>query len=124
MGNGFKGPVHQRGVSKLGLLIMGVIVALFLTVGLKVGPLYLDNNVVTTLADDLVADGSANRLRGEEIRQRFADALRLNSIYDFDLSDIEIIRSGGQTQIRIAYERRMPLIANLDVVAVFDHTAQ
>ena len=103
---------------------MGAIVALFLTVGLKVGPLYLDNNVVTTLADDLVADGSANRLRGEEIRQRFADALRLNSIYDFDLSDIEVIRSGGQTQIRIAYERRMPLIANLDVVAVFDHTAQ
>jgi len=111
-------------VSKFGLLIMGIFIAGFLTVGLKVGPLYMDNDVLTSLADDLVADGTANRLQVEEIRQRFADALRLNSIYDFDLSDIEIRRGGGVTAIRIAYERRLPLVANLDIVAVFDHTAQ
>ena len=123
MGKGFNYPGYQRGVSKLGLLIMGIFIALFLTVGLKVGPLYMDNSVLTGLADDMVADGTANRLRVDEIRQRFADALRLNSIYDFDLSDIEIIRSGGQTAIRISYERRLPLVGNLDIVAVFDHTA-
>jgi len=124
MANDFKGPGRQRGVSKLGLLIMGIFIALFLTVGLKVGPLYMDNNVLTSLADDMVGDGTANRLQVAEIRQRFADALRLNSIYDFDLADIEIRRGGGQTAITIAYERRLPLFANLDIVAVFDHTAQ
>lgn len=124
MANSFKGPGKQRGVSKLGLLIVGIFVVLFLTVGLKVGPLYMDNNVLTTLADDLVEDGTVNRLEIDEIRQRFADALRLNSIYDFNLSDIEIRRGGGRTTIRIAYERRLPLLANLDIVAVFDHTAQ
>lgn len=124
MTKGFKGPDRQRGVSKLGLLIMGIFVALFLTVGLKVAPLYMDNDVLNSLADDLVDDGTANRLQIEEIRQRFADALRLNSIYDFDLADIEIRRGGGRTSIRIAYERRLPLFANLDIVAVFDHTAQ
>jgi hypothetical protein len=103
---------------------MGVFVALFLTVGLKVGPLYMDNSVVNSLADELVADGTADRLRVDEIKQRFADALRLNSIYDFQLSDIEVARAGGRTAIRIAYERRIPLLANLDIVAVFDHTAQ
>jgi len=124
MVNGFKGPSYQRGVSKFGLLIMGLFVALFLTVGLKVGPLYMDNNTLTSMADDMIADGTANRLAVDEIRQRFADALRLNAIYDFDLSDIEIRRGGGVTSIRIAYERRLPLFANLDIVAVFDHTAQ
>ncbi|MEZ5492219.1 MAG: DUF4845 domain-containing protein [Gammaproteobacteria bacterium] len=124
MGKSFKGPGYQRGVSKFGLLIMGLFVALFLTVGLKVGPLYMDNSVVNSLADELVADGTADRLRVDEIKQRFADALRLNSIYDFQLSDIEVARAGGRTAIRIAYERRIPLLANLDIVAVFDHTAQ
>ncbi len=124
MVNGFKGPGYQRGVSKFGLLIMGLFVALFLTVGLKVGPLYMDNNTLTSMADDMIADGTANRLAVDEIRQRFADALRLNAIYDFDLSDIAIRRGGGETSIRIAYERRLPLFANLDIVAVFDHTAQ
>ena len=84
----------------------------------------MDNSVVTSLADELVADGTADRLTVDEIKQRFSDALRLNSIYDFQLSDIEIVRAGGRTAIRIAYERRMPLLANLDIVAVFDHTAQ
>jgi hypothetical protein len=124
MTNGFNGPARQRGVSKLGLLILGIFVALFLTVGIKVGPLYMDNDIVTTLADDLIADGTANRLTVEEIRQRFANTLRLNAIYDFRLEDIQIIRGGGRTVIRVAYERRIPLFLNLDLVAVFDHTAQ
>ena len=53
-----------------------------------------------------------------------AFALRLNAIYDFELSDISISRAGGATSIRIAYERRMPLLANIDIVAVFDHVSQ
>jgi len=124
MVKGFNGPARQGGVSKLGLLILGIFVALFLTVGIKVGPLYMDNDIITSLADDLIADGTANRLSVEEIRQRFANAMRLNAIYDFNLSDIEIIRGGGRTVIRIDYERRIPLFLNLDLVAVFDHTAQ
>jgi hypothetical protein len=124
MNKELKGPAHQRGVSKLGLLIIGIFIASTLTVGLKVAPAYMDNGFVNGLADDLVNDGTADRLQISEIRQRFADSLRINGIYDFDLSDIEIRRNGGQTTIRIAYERRMPLIANLDIVAVFDHTAQ
>lgn len=114
-------PAQQRGVSRLGLLILGLFVASFLTLGLKLGPLYLDYNVLTTVADELVADGSADRMSRDDIRQRFAAALRLNSIYDFDLADIQIARSGGRTTIEIAYERRLPLIANLDIVAAFNY---
>lgn len=120
----FNGPAGQRGVSKLGLLILGLFVAAFLTVGLKVGPLYMDFNVLKSTADEMVADGSLQRLTVDEIRLGFANALRLNAIYDFNLNDIEIYRGGGRTIITIDYERRVPLVANLDIIAAFNHSAE
>ena len=118
------GPAYQRGYSKLGLLILGMFIAVFLTFGLKVGPLYLDNNVLVKLADELVSDGTADGMTGEEIRIRFANAIRLNTITGFNLDDIKIFRNGGDTSISIAYERRVPIFANIDVIAAFDHTAE
>ncbi len=125
MTNGYLGSTYQAGVSKLGLVLLIAFTASFLTLGLKVGPFYLDNSVLVGLADELVEGGVANDLTQDEIRQRFANTLRLNGIYGFDLSDIRVSRStGGRTAINIAYERRVPMFANLDVVAAFDHTSQ
>jgi hypothetical protein len=84
----------------------------------------MDYNVLRSTADGLIEDGSANRLTVDEIRLQFANALRLNAIYDFELSDIEIYRGGGRTSIIIEYERRVPLVANLDIIAAFQHTAE
>jgi hypothetical protein len=118
------GPAYQKGVSKLGLLILGMFIAVFLTVGLKVGPLYLDNDVLADLADEMVESGSADDMSGDEILIRFANTIRLNTITGFDLDDIKIFRNGGDTTISIAYERRVPIIGNLDIIAAFDHTAE
>ncbi|MBT5718208.1 MAG: DUF4845 domain-containing protein, partial [Gammaproteobacteria bacterium] len=46
--------------------------------------------------------------------------LRINNITDFDLSNITLRKESDQAIISIAYERRVELIANLDVVAKFD----
>ncbi|MBL4821125.1 MAG: DUF4845 domain-containing protein [Gammaproteobacteria bacterium] len=124
MTNANYGPANQWGASKLGMLLLVFFIAAFLTLGLKVGPLYMDNSMVINLADDMVEDGSADALDPSQIRLQFANALRLNSIYDFELSDIEISRNRGKTAIRIAYERRVPMFANLDVVVAFDHISQ
>ena len=125
MTNGLVGPAKQQGVSAFGVLLLIVVTASVLTLGLKVGPLYMDNSVLTGLSDELVDDGTANDLTGDQIRQRFGNALRLNSIYDFDLNnDIQISRNSGRTAIRIAYERRVTMFANLDVIAAFEHLSQ
>ena len=124
MKNGYFGPTRQAGVSMFGLLILVVFTAFILTLGLKVGPFYLDDSVLTGLADEMVEGGIADELTADEIRQRFANTLRLNGVYGFDLNDIQISRNGGRTAIHISYERRVPMVANLDVVAEFEHTSQ
>jgi len=55
-----------------------------------------------------------------EVRQRVSNTLRINNITDFNLSGITLRKESDQAIISIAYERRVELIANLDVVAKFD----
>lgn len=120
----FKAARYQRGISKFGLLMLALFITAFFTVGLKVGPMYLQHSLLTGLAEDLVNSGQANDMTQSEFRERILQSLRLNNITDFDQSAIRVTKSNGRSIVRIAYESRANIVANLDIVAVFDETIQ
>ena len=115
---------QQRGVSKFGLVMLLLLITAFFTVGLKVGPLYVDHNLITGVCQELIDNGEAANMTVGEVRQRVANSLRINNITGFALSDIRMRVDSGNPIITITYERRVELIANLDVVAKFDTTLQ
>lgn len=110
----------QRGVSKLGLIVLFVFLAGGLTAGLKVAPLYVDHNLITGICKELIGNGEAVNMTVTDVRNRVGNSLRINSIRDFELSDITMRKENNQAIITIAYERRVELVANLDVVAKFN----
>jgi len=115
---------EQAGVSKFGMLIVFILIVAFLTFGLKVVPLYVDHNLITGICEELIENGEAENMTTNDIRQRVANTLRINNIRDFDLSAITTRRENDQAIITISYERRVELVANLDVVAKFDTVLQ
>ena len=114
----------QQGVSKLGLLVMFFLVAVFLTAGLKVVPLYIDHNLIVGICDKLIETGEAENMTITDIRLRVSRTLRINNVRDFDLNSITLRRENSQAIITVAYERRVELFANLDVIAKFDSVLQ
>lgn len=114
----------QRGVSKFGLLMLVILITGFFTVGLKVGPLYIDHNLITGICQELIDNGEASNMSVTEVRQRVANSLRINNIRDFELEDIRMGQSASGPVITIAYERRVELVGNLDVIASFDTVLQ
>lgn len=114
----------QRGVSKMGLLLVAVMLGFFFTFGLKVGPIYVDHNLIVGLCQDLIDNGEANNMTVNDVRNRVSNTLRINNITDFDLSSIRMRKESDEAIITVAYEKRVPLIANLDIVAVFDSTLE
>lgn len=120
----FSGPRRQRGVSKLGLLVLFFMIASFLLVGLRVVPLYVDNNLIVGLCEDFIQNGEIENMTQSDVRERISNSLRINNVTDFDLSDIRLRKEDGKSTITIAYERRVPLVANLEIIAVFDSTLQ
>jgi len=113
---------RQRGISSAGVLLIAVLLGLFFTVGLKVGPLYVDHNLITGLCQDLIDNGEANSMTVTEVRDRLSSTLRINNVTDFDLNSIRLRKENGEATITVAYEKRVPLIANLDIVATFDES--
>ncbi|MCI5105200.1 MAG: DUF4845 domain-containing protein [Pseudomonadales bacterium] len=111
-------------MSKFGLVMLLLLITAFFTVGLKVGPIYVDHNLITGVCQELIDNGEAANMTVGEVRQRVANSLRINNITGFDLSDIRMRVDSGNPIITITYERRVELIANLDVVAKFDTTLQ
>jgi|TARA_B110000881_G_C18426911_1_gene438879 hypothetical protein len=114
---GLKSLREQAGVSKFSILMMFILVVSFLTFGLKVVPLYVDHNLVSGVCEELIENGEAANMTITEIRQRVSNTLRINNVTDFDLSSITLRKENDQAIITIAYERRVELAANLDVVA-------
>ena len=115
---------EQAGVSKLGLVMLFIVIVSFLTFGLKVVPLYVDHNLITGVCEGLIENGEAANMTTTDIRERVANTLRINNVYDFDLSAITARKENDQAIITIAYERRVELAANLDVVAKFNTVLQ
>ena len=113
---------RQRGISSAGVLLIAVLLGLFFTFGLKVGPLYVDHNLITGLCQDLIDNGEANSMTVTEVRDRLSSTLRINNVTDFDLNSIRLCKENGEAIITVAYEKRVPLIANLDIVATFDES--
>ena len=113
---------RQRGISSAGVLLIAVLLGLFFTVGLKVGPLYVDHNLITGLCQDFIDNGEANGMTVTEVRDRISSTLRINNVTDFDLNSIRMRKENGEAIITVAYEKRVPLIANLDIIATFDES--
>ena len=115
---------RQRGVSKLGILMLFLFIAGFFTIGLKIAPIYLDHSLITGICEELIENGEAANMTTTDIRQRVSNSLRINNIYGFDLSDIRKTTENDGPIITINYERRIELVANLDVIAKFDTVLQ
>ncbi|PCJ24555.1 MAG: hypothetical protein COA96_09155 [SAR86 cluster bacterium] len=115
---------YQKGVSKFGILMVFIMMISFVTAGLKVAPLYVDHNLITGICEELIENGEAANMTITDIRQRVSNSLRINNVTGFELSSIKLRRENNQPIITIAYERRIELFANLDVVAKFDTELQ
>ncbi|MDP6536709.1 MAG: DUF4845 domain-containing protein [Gammaproteobacteria bacterium] len=120
----FRNLHRQRGVSKFGLLMLLALITGFLTAGLKVGPLCVDHNLITGICQELIDNGETTNMTVTEVRDRVSNSLRINNVTGFELSNIRLRKENGAPIITVAYERRVELIANLDVLAKFDSTLQ
>jgi hypothetical protein len=117
-------PRQQRGFSKLGLVFMLVVLVSALTFALKVLPVYIDHNFVRGVAETLLESGRASSMTQVEVREEIAASMRVNNVRGFDLDSITASRANGASINNITYERRIPLVSNIDIILSFDDQIQ
>lgn len=97
------------------LLILGTAAWL----GLKVVPLYMDNSTIKAALQSIQNDRSLADASYDEIYDVIDKRLDINGIRHLTQDDIEFVEEATYTQVRIDYEKRLPLVSNMDLVLTF-----
>ncbi len=112
--------VTQRGLTLGSLLLLLILVAPAAGFAIKVVPVYVDHNLMVSVTRSLIESRGSTLTQGQ-LRQEVADSLRINNVRQIDpRRAITLTHISGHPQARIRYERRVPLIYNIDVIVNFD----
>lgn len=108
---------RQRGVAISGLLIWGVIIAMVALLGIAVAPDVIDfykikKGVAATAAN-------ANGKTVSEIRAMYSKYAEVDHTQTLSPADLDISKEGGEVVIAFAYEKRIPLFANVSLLIEF-----
>lgn len=111
---------QQMGMGMLGWLVVLGIASFALTCFFRIGPVYLEYWQTRKALDLVLANSSAASKSKDELVnavQRQFDVSRIESI---EPKNIKFVDSRGSREANANYEKRVALIANIDVVVKFD----
>jgi hypothetical protein len=114
---------NVRGITLIGFAILLAVAGFFAYLAMRLIPVYIEYFGVVKSMDQLRTEGVWAQRSIEEIRRDLSvkfDAQYVDS-NNIPPQAIQLKReNGGSTTLRIAYERRVPFMYNVDLIASFD----
>lgn len=98
-------PAAQRGISFLGLLILGVVLALVAIVGAKVVPTATEFMAIQKAVKKAAAEGDTV----PAVRAAFDRVASVDYITSITGKDLEVFKDGDKVVVNFAYEKEIPL---------------
>ncbi|WLQ11513.1 DUF4845 domain-containing protein [Hahella aquimaris] len=112
---------NQQGASFLMVLVWMLIGISVITLGLKIGPIYLDDFAVSSSLDGLKRESDLAKLSNEQIVSRLEKHFTVNNVRNFDKKNIKITREKTKVVVALIYEVRTNIVSNIDAVVSFNH---
>jgi type II secretory pathway pseudopilin PulG len=111
-----------RGITLIGFVIVLCVLGFFAYLAMRLIPMYVEYFGVVKAMEQVRSEGNSSQKSIEEIRRDLS--LKFDTQYVDDNSvppaAIQLVRQGGASTLRIAYEKRVPFLYNLDIVGKFD----
>ncbi|UHQ18419.1 DUF4845 domain-containing protein [Lysobacter sp. KIS68-7] len=110
----------QRGITLLGFILILAVAGIFIFVGMKVVPMYMEYYAVKKSLQGLALEPGIANASPERIRNLFFRRLYVNYSENVKAENVKIERAPGGWHMTVNYEVRRELISNLDVVGRFE----
>ena len=106
---------HQRGLSLIGLIFVGAIVAVLMLIGFKIVP---------AINEYLAVDRAVQKIRNEastvrDLRSAFDRYASIDDIHSISGKDLDITKDGDRIVVSYAYSYSVPLLDNVRLVIDF-----
>lgn len=110
----------QRGIAGISaLLVLGTII-IFATAAAKLAPIYLDYWTLNRIITDIVEEERSSDATPAVIRRELSSRFITNQVESVSLRDIKISTDKQGVLIDARYEKRTPVMFNVDAVVRFD----
>ncbi|WP_313085291.1 DUF4845 domain-containing protein [Pseudomonas sp.] len=111
----------QRGLSMLSWILVLALVAFFASTAFKMLPHYFDYMSMDKIIRGVESDQTMEIRSIGDFYSHVRKGMDVNGIRDLDLKDaLEVVIENNEFKVHLDYEKREPLIRNLDLVATFD----
>lgn len=111
-----------RGITLIGFLMLLLVVGFFAYLAMRLVPVYIEYMGVVKAMEQVRAEPGAAQAAPEQIRRSLSLKFNLQYIDDAAIppQSISVLREGNAQTLRIRYERRMPFVYNIELLATFD----
>ncbi len=113
-------PSRQRGLSALSILVIILVAVFFGTCVVKLTPEYLEYQTIKSSVDSMVEEAKNTSMTKAEMRSKLSKSFRVDMVETINVKDISITNKDGKVFVDASYEKRVPLMFNIDVVLKFD----
>lgn len=112
---------RQSGASALTILIMVLFFGSLLTLGIKLGPAYMDDKTISEAVESIRDTEGLSRMGPPQIRTLINKRLIVNNVRSLKPEDITVEKNGDVALIKVEYEVRDNVFRNIDTVLHFKH---
>ena len=111
---------HQQGLTFISLVFILGLIAFFVLLGLKIGPIYLNHSKVVSTLSELKKTPDIEYQSESEIRNSLSKRFNINYVNDVTQENITITRHENYLKIVIEYEVVKNIAGNLSVLITFN----
>lgn len=112
---------RQRGIGLLGIMFWIAFVSGVASLAFKMGPAYMHFATVKSVMDSIQTDAELAGKGPREIISTLSKRLYINDVKGVSEKDFKFEPAGPKRVLSVAYEVREHVVANVDVVMVFQH---
>lgn len=110
------------GMTLMSFVMVLIVVGFFALVAMKLFPMYSENFNLKGVMKEYAAQPNSASIPPAQMHTELNRRFGIAYVSSVKKEHIKLVREGGVSKLNIAYEVRVPLFGNLDVVGKFDHT--
>ena len=114
----------QRGVGFLGMLLILIAIVFLAIVGMKIVPAYIEYFTIKKAVAGIVQSGELRGASVADVRKAFDRRATIDDITAVTPADLEVTKDGSEVVIAFAYQKKVPLFANISVLIDFAGTSK
>jgi hypothetical protein len=115
--------LRQSGMTLIGFAVVLIVAGFFAYAAMKLIPVYTEYFGVVKSMNALQSQAGIETATIEDLRRKLDVNFDIQYVGDsVGAKNIQLITKDGQRKLRIAYDKDVPFLYNVDLLVHFDHT--